>query len=82
MIDTTKAQGTLSKEIQYAVLWLETNGFTGALVKEYPSKTVFLIKKDGESVIFELPQGFAINNIEEYMEIYGRNFAARKFLRK
>lgn len=82
MIDIAKAQGELSKETKYAVSWLETNGFTGALMKEYESKTVFLIKKDGASVIFELPQGFAIKNIEEYMEIYGRNFAEKKFLRR
>ncbi|BEU86938.1 hypothetical protein TAMA11512_04020 [Selenomonas sp. TAMA-11512] len=82
MIDVTKAAGELTKETKYAVAWLEANGFTGKLMHEYPSKVVFLIQKDGDSVIFELPQGFAVKNMEEYMAIYGRNFAEKKFLRK
>lgn len=54
MIDTAKAQWDLTKEEKYAISWFEKNGFDAVLEKQYLSKTVFTVTKDGISDKFEL----------------------------
>lgn len=69
MIDVSNAQWELSKDEKYAINWFNRNGFNGKLEKQYVSKTVFQVEKDGIKDKFELPQGAKIY-ISEYMEQY------------
>lgn len=74
MIDTSGAKWDFSKEEKYAIEWLNKNGYNGKIVKQYISKTIFEIGKDGVTDKFELPQGIAFKNIANYMEQYRKNW--------
>lgn len=74
MIDISKAKWDFSKEEKYAIKWLEDNGFEGRIEKQYVSKTIFTISKNGVTTKFELPQGVVFKNIASYMEQYKRNW--------
>lgn len=73
-IDTSKRRWELSEEAQYAVQWFEENGFTGHLEKQYLSKTVFLVHRDGITEIFELPSACRGPDIKDYMEQFANSF--------
>lgn len=64
----------LSKEEKYAISWFEENGYSWSIKKQYVSKTIFEVSKDGVTDKFELPQGVVFKNIKGYMEQYGRNW--------
>ena len=74
MIDTSNAKWALSKEEKYAIKWLENKGFEGTLEKQYISKTVFTVTRDGSTARFELLQGFTGIKMGRYMEQYERSF--------
>lgn len=74
MIDLSGAKWDFSKEEKFAIEWLENNGYTGKIVKQYISKTVFDIEKDGVKTKFELPQGIVFKNIGAYMENWRQNW--------
>ena len=74
MIDTSKKKWDLSKEEKYAIKWFEENGFNGTLEKQYISKTIFTIEKDGIEDRFELVQGVEGMNVRAYMKQYGKNW--------
>ena len=74
MIDISNAKWDFSKEEKYAIKWLENNGFEGRIEKQYVSKTIFTISKDGVTTKFELPQGVVFKNIAGYMEQYKKNW--------
>lgn len=74
MIDTSHIKFDLSKEEIFVIKWFDENGYTGEIIKQYVSKTVFEISKDGITNKFELPQGVSFNNIKGYMEQYRRNW--------
>lgn len=80
MIDTSKAQWELSKEEKAAIKWLNENGYEGELVKQYLSKTKFILHKDGVEDAFELPQGMKNMNTRKYMEQYKVSFEMKKEL--
>ena len=46
-IDISGAKWDFSREEKYVIKWLEDNGFTGKIVKQYISKTIFEIAKMG-----------------------------------
>lgn len=75
MIDISNAKWNLSKEEKYAINWFEDNGYDGKIVKQYISKTIFEVFKDGITDKFELQQGIAIKNIKAYMEQYKKNWS-------
>ena len=54
--------------------WFNKNGFDGKIVKQYVSKTIFEISKDGILDKFELPQGIIFKNIKAYMEQFMKNW--------
>ena len=54
MIDISNAKWDLSKEEKYVIKWLNEKGFDGKLVKQYVSKTIFSLSKDGITDTFEL----------------------------
>lgn len=74
MIDVTNAKWDLSKEEKYVIKWFEENGYSGKIVKQYVSKTIFEISKDEVTDKFELPQGIIFKNIKGYMEQYRHNW--------
>lgn len=74
MIDTSNAKWSLSKEEKYVVKWFNESGFDGKLEKQYVSKTVFKISKDGINDKFELPQGIVFNSISDYMEMFKKDW--------
>ena len=80
MIDTTKAKWDLSKPEQIAIQWFEENGFVGQIKKQYVSKTVFIITKDGIVDTFALPQSVTQKNVNAFMEQYRKNFDILKLI--
>ena len=74
MIDISKVKWDFSKEEKFAIKWFEKNGYKGKIIKQYVSKTIFEITKDGITDKFELPQGIVFKNIKGYMEQYGQNW--------
>ena len=74
MIDTSKAKWDLSREEKYVIRWLNENGFSGTLEKQYLSKTHFTLTKNGVNDSLSLPQGIEHMNIKGYMEGYGKSF--------
>ena len=74
MIDTSNAKWDFSKEEKFAIKWFEENGYSGRIIKQYISKTIFEISKDGITEKFELPQGIEFKNIKGYMEQYRKNW--------
>ena len=74
MIDTSNAKWDFSKEEKFAIKWFEENGYSGKIIKQCISKTIFEISKDGITDKFELPQGILFKNIKGYMEQYRQNW--------
>lgn len=74
MIDISDVKYDFSKEEKYVIKWFNENGFTGKIIKQYVSKTVFEISKDGFSDKFELPQGIIFKNIKRYMSQFADNW--------
>ena len=74
MIDITNAKWDLSKEEKSVIKWLDDNEYNGKILKQYVSKTVFEISKDGITDNFELPQGIDFKQIKSYMEQFQKNW--------
>ncbi len=74
MIDISNAKWDFSKEEEFVIKWFEDNGYDGRIVKQYVSKTIFEISKDGITDKFELPQGIVFKNIKGYMEQYRKSW--------
>ena len=77
MIDIKNAKWDLSNEEKYAIKWFNENGFDGVLEKQYLSKTIFSVSKDGQTDKFELPQGYKGMKMGKYMEAYKASFAMK-----
>lgn len=74
MIDTSNAKWDFSKEEKYVVKWFDEHGFNGKLEKQFVSKTIFTISKDGITDKFELQQGIVFKNIANYMKQFENNW--------
>lgn len=74
MIDITNAKWDLSKEEKSVIKWLDDNEYNGKILKQYVSKTVFEISKDGITDNFELPQSIDAKQIKNYMEQFEKNW--------
>ena len=74
MIDISNAKWDFSKEEKFAIQWFNDNGYDGKIIKQYISKTIFEISKDGITEKFELLQGIEFKNIKGYMEQYKKNW--------
>lgn len=72
MIDISNAKWDFSKEENYAIEWLNKNGFSGKITKQYITKTIFEISKNGITDRLEFPQD--LKNIRRYMEQFNRNW--------
>lgn len=47
MIDTSKAKWDFDYNEKYAIKYWDNNGYSGELKRQYVTKTVFVIRKDG-----------------------------------
>lgn len=74
MIDVLNAKWELSKEEAFAIGWFDENGYTGKIVKQHVSKTIFEVSKDSVTDRFELSQGVTLKNIDRYMEQFRKNW--------
>lgn len=74
MIHTDNAKWDFSKEEKYALAWFDEHGFDVVLEKQYVSKTIFTVSKDGMSDKFELAQGVKGMKIEKYMGQWLKNW--------
>lgn len=72
MIDISNAKWDFSKEEKHVIDWFNKNGFEGEIIKQYVSKTIFKISKNGVTDRFELPQD--LKNVGRYMEQFSRNW--------
>ena len=57
MTDLTQQKWEFNKTEDYAIKWLEEHGFDVVLRKQYLSKTVFEIAKDGITFFLDIPRG-------------------------
>ena len=71
-----------SKQEEAAVSWLLERGFEVMLEKQYTSKDVYTVAKDGVSDEFTFPSGQKNMNVRTFMERYGENFEKKKELIK
>lgn len=74
MIDITNAKWDFSNEEKYVIKWFDDNGYDGKIVKQYISKTIFEISKDGVTDKFQLPQGILFKDIKGYIDQFKRNW--------
>ena len=74
MIDIKDTKWDLGKEEKAAIKWLDNNGYNGKILKQYISKTIFEISKDGITDKFELPQSIDSKQIKNYMEQFQKNW--------
>lgn len=74
MIDISNAKWDFSKEEEFAIKWFKENGYSGKIIKQYVSKTIFEISKNGVTDRFELPQWIVFQNIKGYMDQYRQNW--------
>ena len=80
MINTKNAKWNLSKEEKYAIQWFDKNGYDGKIEKQYISKTIFTVSKDGFSTKFELTQGLPKINMSDFMNRFENNFIMERKL--
>lgn len=57
-----------TKNEKYATKFLEKNGFEFEMLRQYNSKTKFMVKRDGISYVWELPAG--VEDIRKYMNLF------------
>lgn len=73
MIDTSKAKWDFSNEDKYIFQWLEENGFDAVLEKQYISKMVVTVSKNGIVDKAEFASGKRFD-VKSYMEQYQKSF--------
>ncbi len=81
MISTENARWSLSTHENYAIAWLKKKGFSGKIVKQFNSKTIFEITKNGVVDRFELPSP-APAHMVSYMEHVNKNFEMLCLIKK
>lgn len=72
MLDLSNQKWEFNKEEKRAIEWLVENGFDVVLKKQFISKIVLEVSKNGVSDIFNIPKG--ITNIKGYMELENKKF--------
>lgn len=72
--DLSNAKWELSQEEKYAIDWFEKNGFDVKMERQYVSKTIFTVSKNGLSDKFELPQGGTLKDFMGYMNIFKKQW--------
>lgn len=74
MIDVSNAKCGFSKEEEFVIKWFNEHDFTGKLEKQFVSKTIFTISKDGVIDKFELPRVIAFKSISDHMKQFEKNW--------
>lgn len=60
--------------------WMKENGFQFQVLKQYISKTIYEIEKNGFKTKFELPM--SVMNVKKYMELYKKDFETQLELKE
>lgn len=81
MIDTSKAKWEFSKEIKYAIEWLDENGFDSILEKQNTSKTVFFVSKGGVNDTLEITVSRE-RDIKKHLSNFEKSFDLKRELCK
>ena len=61
---------------KYAEKWFAKNGFECEMLKQYNSKTVYRVSRDGLSYKWELPYG--VMNMDAYMTLCAQTHEMKK----
>lgn len=72
MIDLKAKVWELHPREEKAIKWLDEHGYDAVLIKQYLSKLVFDVSKNGATVKFEYPK--SVTDVEGYMELFEREF--------
>lgn len=72
MIDLKAGVWELHPREKKAIKWLEKHGYDVVLTKQYLSKLVFEVSKNGISIKFEFPKG--VTDVDGYMELFEQSF--------
>ncbi len=71
----------LSRAEKYFIKWLDENGFDGKVIKQYQSKTVFQVSKDGIEDTVNIPNVYEKDfNVEVFCSNYLKQFETLKEL--
>ena len=69
-----------SKNELYAEQWFKDNGFEVVELKQYTSKTKYVIKKNNVEMKWDLP--YCVTDIKAYMNFCGEQFSMYYYLLK
>lgn len=72
MVDLNNAKWELSKNEKYAVKWMYEHGFDTTLTKQYVSKTVFMCRKNGYELEFDVNSN--VTDMRAWMLQFERSF--------
>jgi hypothetical protein len=61
-----------SKVERQAEKWLKENGFEYEIIKQYISKTIYHVLKEGREESLQLPM--TVTNVKSYMNMFNRSF--------
>lgn len=70
MVNVSNAKWDLSDQEKQAIKILEKNGFDVVMEKQYLSKTVFTVTKNGVSDTFSLDNGNQKLNVQQYTGLF------------
>ena len=72
MIDLKAKVWELHPREEKAIKWLDEHGYDVVLIKQYLSKLVFDVSKNGVKEKFEFPKG--VIDVNGYMELFEQSF--------
>lgn len=72
MIDLKVRVWELHPREEKAIRWLDEHGYNVVLLKQYLSKLVFEVSKNGVTEKFEFPKG--VTDVDGYMELFEKSF--------
>ena len=75
MIDTSKIKWDLSDAEKAVFSWLNENGFTGEVKRQYQTKIKVTIEKQGVSMEIDIPSSLAMDTVESYLVRLERDFS-------
>ena len=68
----TKELGELNNNEKTAVKWFKKHGYNAKIIKQYLSKTIFSVEKEGYATEFCLTRG--VDDMNLYMSLFDKSF--------
>ena len=72
MVDLKMQKWDLHPREEAAIKWLNEHDYDVVLVKQYLSKLVFDVSKNGITEIFEFPK--SVTDVDNYMKLFEKSF--------